>query len=75
MPALLADLEDLRSRLRDADCPQEVVGHVVQAEVALRLVIMRRPDSVPPLAENQRKRSETDQAFRNASKLMKGLLK
>lgn len=44
LPELLADLEDLRGRLKDAQVTQGVLSHLTQAEVALKLVIMRHPE-------------------------------
>lgn len=73
LPSLLGDLEDLASRLKDAGVPTDVVAHVVNAQVGLRLLIMRGDrESVPPLVEqNQPARNAATQAFRNVRKLLK----
>lgn len=70
LPTLLADLEDLRGRLRDAQVPGDVLAHVTQAAVALRLEVLRKPtfpDERPSYApRNIETRKTASEHFRRA---------
>ncbi len=77
LPELLADLDDLTLRSRDAGVTPDILTHLARARDALYLLSqLPERDSVPPLFEsNQPARRTANEHFRNASKLMKGILK
>lgn len=77
LPTLLADLDDLLSRAKDADVPQVTLDALHRARLALYLD-SQAPDreSVPPLFEtNQPARRTAVEHFRAARALVKGIAK
>lgn len=75
IPAILADLDDVASRCRDAGADAEIMGSLSRARGAL-YVLSQLPDtpSMPPLCEaNQPKRTAATVAFQRARKLLEGV--
>lgn len=75
IPAILADLDELALRCRDAGVEADIMGSLQRARAGL-YVLAQLPDreSLPPLCEaNQPKRTAATEAFRKARALLKGL--
>lgn len=75
IPAILADLDDVASRCKDAGADAEIMGSLQRARAAL-YVLSQLPDreSLPPLCEsNQPKRTAATMAFQRARKLLEGI--
>lgn len=75
LPTLLADLDDLMGRAKDAGVPQVTLDALHRARLALYLDSQgTERESVPPLFEaNQPKRNAANEAFRNVRKILKDI--
>lgn len=74
LPTLLADLDDLMGRAKDAGVPQPTLDALHRARLALYLDSQASErESLPPLFEaNQPVRNAATEAFRNTRKILKG---